>query len=70
MLAIEFNAKIKNGIIRIPDQYSRKLSENVKVILIQEENDESIDKVEQLLQSPIKMKQFSPLTRDDLYERN
>jgi len=41
MQAVEFEAKIENGVIPIPFQYRDNFSDNVKVILLSE------DKVEQ-----------------------
>jgi hypothetical protein len=37
MFAIEFKAKIKNGMIPIPKQYLGKLQPSLKVIVLQEE---------------------------------
>ena len=40
MYAIEFKTKIKNGIIKIPNEYIDKLKENVKVIVLKNEKSE------------------------------
>jgi hypothetical protein len=67
---IEFNAKVKDGKIEIPTQYRTKIKDQVRVILFTE-REESGGKnlIHQLLASPMQIKGFSPLKRDDLYER-
>jgi hypothetical protein len=70
MYAIEFQTKIKNGVIEIPQDYRNKLKENVKVIILAEEEEIASDMIEQLLESPLKVENFKPLTREEIYERN
>jgi hypothetical protein len=74
MEAIEFKTKIKNGAIQIPERYKQKLSNTVKVILINEQESRriknEIDMVDSLLKKPIKSKGFSPLSRAEIYERS
>jgi bifunctional DNA-binding transcriptional regulator/antitoxin component of YhaV-PrlF toxin-antitoxin module len=72
MYAIEFSTKIKNGIIEIPKEYRNKLKDkdNVKVILLSEEEQEiTSDIIERLMDSPLKVENFTPLTREEIYER-
>jgi hypothetical protein len=69
MYAIEFQTKIKNGIIEIPSKYASRLQENAKVILLMEEHPKPSGIIEQLLKSPIKVKSFTPLTREEIYDR-
>jgi len=56
MLAIEFKATIKNGFIKIPDEYQQQFErqKSVKVILMKEENASamSLDKDDILLNHP------------------
>ncbi len=40
MFAIEFDAKIDSGTIKIPDKYIKKLGSKVKVILLAGETEE------------------------------
>lgn len=40
MYAFEFNAKISNGTIKIPDKYIHRLNSKVKVIILTGELDE------------------------------
>jgi hypothetical protein len=39
MQAYEFNAAIENGVIHIPDMYRGRIHPNVKVILLEQENE-------------------------------
>ncbi len=72
MEAIEFKTKIKNGTIQIPERYKWKLSNMVKVILINDKTpaETEDDMVHELLTNPIKSKAFSPFTRAEIYERD
>lgn len=80
MFAIEFQTKIKDGIIEIPQQYRQKLQqqanqEQVRVIVlagehgaIETETDE-IDLIGQWLDTPLDIPGFTPLTREEAHER-
>jgi len=70
MHAIEFRTKIKDGIIRIPKELRNTIKENVRVIVFTEENSVDFDVIERLLKNPMKLREFTPLTRDEIYERN
>lgn len=69
METIEFKAKIKNGVIAIPEKYKQKMSSVVKVILITEKKSKQIDIIDNMLQNPIKLNKFSPFPREEIYER-
>ena len=69
MEAIEFKAKIKNGIIRIPQKYKNKSGSTVKVIVITEQGSKQSDIIDELLENPIKSREFSPFLREEIYER-
>jgi len=69
MYAIEFQTKIKNGMIEVPSQYKDKLSETVRVIILTEASDSADNLIDHLLTSPLKIKDFTPLTRTAIYER-
>jgi hypothetical protein len=70
MYAVEFQAQIKNGTIEIPEVYRDRFKERVRVILLAEEASPSGDLIDQLLQHPLKVAGFTPLTREELYERS
>ncbi len=69
MEAIEFKSKIKNGIILIPEKYKQKIGNTVKVIVITEKKKNRLDIIDKLLANPIKIKNFSPISREEIYER-
>jgi hypothetical protein len=70
MLAIEFQTTVKNGIIEIPRQYLRNLTDRVRVILLIEEAPQTtVNFIDQLLAHPIRVKDFRPLTREEIYAR-
>ncbi len=63
MYAIEFQAKVKNGTIEIPSQYRDKLSQTVKVVVLAEAEDKSNNLIDDLLETPLRIKGFKPLSR-------
>ena len=69
MEAIEFKSKIKNGVIQIPEKYKQKIGNIVKVIVITEKKAKQFDIIDELLANPIKSKDFSPFSREEIYER-
>ena len=71
MFAVEFQAQVRDGMIEIPIQYRDKVKEKVRVIILtQEEEKETANLIEQLLQSPLHAPGFRPLSRDEVYARN
>ena len=74
MFTAEFEAKIENGKIAIPDEYKRAFEEqkSVKVILVGDEPtpaDDREDFIQQLLDYPLPIVDLVPTHRDDLYDR-
>ena len=71
MYAFEFKTKIKNGMIEIPERFRKSLKDNVKVILLAEYlTDTSSDIIEELLNSPLKITDFIPFKREEIYDRS
>jgi hypothetical protein len=70
MYAVEFQAKIKEGTIEIPEIYRNRFKERVRVILLAEEASTTETFIDQLLQHPLKVSGFTPLTREEMYERS
>jgi hypothetical protein len=68
MYAVEFQAKIKNGAIEIPEEYRKRFKERVRVILLAEEERPTANLIDQLLQHPLKVAGFKPLSREEIYE--
>ena len=69
MYAVEFQARIKNGMIEIPARYKDKLKDIVRVIVLTDENETAPNLIDQLLASPLKIENFKPLSRTEIYER-
>ena len=75
MFTAEFEAKIENGKIAIPDEYKRAFEEHesIKVVLVGHDEptpaDDSEDFIQQLLDHPLAIVDLVPTHRDDLYDR-
>ncbi|MEW6083562.1 MAG: hypothetical protein AB1607_03105 [Chloroflexota bacterium] len=70
MVTVQFKSKIKNGVIEIPKKYKGKLRDNVRVILRAETpKGKSKNYLDTLLAHPVKVKKFSPITREQIYAR-
>lgn len=75
MLTAEFEAKIVNGKIVIPEEYKSAFEkqETVKVILVKPDEPvpvtDSEDIIQQLLNHPLSITDFVPNTRDNFYDR-
>ena len=69
MYAIEFKTRIKNGIIDITNEYRDELEEDVKVMILKEEKKEETNMIDQLLDTPVKIKKFKPFSREKIYEQ-
>ncbi len=68
MYAIEFHTIVRDGAIEIPAEHRAKFQHRVKVILMAEEESESPSTlIDRLLTSPRKVKDFRPLTREEIY---
>ena len=69
MYAVEFQTRIKDGVIEIPQEYRDRFKQIVKVILLTEEQPLQADIIDQLLAQPIKVVDFKPLSREEIHER-
>ncbi len=69
MQAIEFQTQVKNGSIEIPEELKGKLIGPIRVIVLTEDAVRKSSAIEELLANPIKIEDFKPLTRDEIYER-
>ncbi len=69
MEVIEFKTRIKNGNIIIPEKYKTKTADSVKVIIISEKIIKREDIIDNLLENPIKIHNFSPFSRKEIYDR-
>jgi bifunctional DNA-binding transcriptional regulator/antitoxin component of YhaV-PrlF toxin-antitoxin module len=69
MSSIEFKTKVTNGSIVIPDEYRNRVAGDVRVIIRSESAASQFDMIEQLLENPLKIEGFTPLTREAIYEQ-
>jgi hypothetical protein len=69
MQAIEFQTRVKNGTIEIPERYQSQVGKQVRVILLSEEHPARLNLIDQLLEHPLKAESFKPLSRDEIYDR-
>jgi len=70
MFAIEFQTTVKDGMIEIPRQYLKNLTNYMRVILLVEEGSKPTENfIDQLLAHPVRVKDFCPLNREEVYDR-
>jgi len=69
MRTVDFDAKDNNGTIEIPEIYRDRVRERVHVILQVDEPKRDKDFIDELLERPVKVPGFQPLSRDASYER-
>ncbi len=68
MIAIEFWTMVKEGKIEIPRKYLEKITDRVRVILLVEETPKmTANFIDQLLAHPVRVKEFKPLSREEIY---
>lgn len=68
--AVEFQAKIQNGLIQIPDEYKQELGEGdeIKVIvLVKKTSYRARDIIDELTEKPVQVDTF--LSREEIYRR-
>ena len=68
MYAIEFQTNIKDGSIEIPEQYKGQFKGSVRVIVLAQPEQQTSNLIDQLLENPIRLDNFQPLTRQEIYE--
>ena len=74
MNAVEFEANVTDGVIKVPQQYRDKITSSVRVIILSDTQDDHVsgtsDTITDLLHKPLKVKGFRPLSREDIYQDN
>lgn len=70
MKAIEFQTRVENGAIRIPEKYQGQVNGEVRVVIMIEDRPAESSIIKELLANPLKIPDFKPLTRDEIYERD
>lgn len=69
MIAIEFQARIKDGTIEVPMEFRDQLSGMVRIIILRTELQRTSKIIERLLKHPIQDPTFTPFHRDEVYNR-
>ena len=75
MDTIEFQTSVQDGVIHIPEEYRQNLQNaNKSKVTIQKavskKKISSTGIISRLIQNPIPVKNFKPLTREDAHERD
>ena len=72
MSVITFKAPIKNGMIEIPAEYKQVLSgiDPVEVTILTQFNTAKTGLIAKLLENPIVVDDFVPLSREEAHDRN
>lgn len=70
MIAVEFQALVKDGTIEVPEPYREQLSGVVRVIVLRSEQTRRSKIIERLMEQPIQDPTFRPLRRDEIYNRH
>lgn len=68
MVAIEFQAQVKDGVIEVPAAYRAQLAESVRVIILTPDRTQETGILARLLETPLDDATFIPLTRDEIYQ--
>ena len=70
MYAVEFQTKISNGNIELPQDLIGKLVGEVRVIVLKQEQPVIAENmIDRLLDKPISLDGFKPMSREEMYER-
>jgi len=73
MNAIEFKTRIENGVIAIPEAYQGELKDGEDVLAIvtvqPRSTEQTGNSLDYLLDHPLELESFTPLKREDIYER-
>ena len=68
MSVIEFQTYIDHGTIELPKEY-HDVKGRARIIILTDDSVDEEDMVEFLLNHPYDVHMFTPLTRDEIYER-
>ena len=71
MSKIKFTAKVNQGNIEIPQEYRQAIQEVETIEIIVNSRTVTSDQgiIHRLLENPIEIQNFVPLTRDEVHER-
>lgn len=70
MVTVQFQTKVRNGVIHIPRKYQGKFNDSVLVILrVESQKAAAGNYLDALMANPVKVKNFKRLTREQVYVR-
>ena len=71
MSTITFTSTIQDGMIKIPDEYQQDLNnaEHVEVTVISKKKTAKTGIIAELIENPIIVEDFKPLTREEAHDR-
>ena len=69
MTVIEFQTYIDQGTIELPKEYHERVKGRARVIILTDELEDDGDMVEYLMEHPYRSNPFTPVARDEIYER-
>jgi hypothetical protein len=71
MESVQFTTKIKNGKIEIPEAYRGRFGDRVRVILLSADQRSGVSTaIDELIENPLKVPGFKPLSREEAHERS
>ena len=70
MYAVEFQARVADGMIRIPDPYRKQINDMVRVIVLMEMPVTEETYIDSLLAEPLRIPDFEPLHKDETHVRD
>ncbi|MBA3920338.1 MAG: hypothetical protein H0X31_00980 [Nostocaceae cyanobacterium] len=73
MTTVEFQAKVENGVIMVPQKYQQDLAEvsTIKIILLKQSEKQTMQFhiIDELAQNPISVPGIRSITREQMHER-
>lgn len=66
---IEFQTFIEHDTITLPEEYRDRIKGHARIIILTDDIEDDEDMIEFLMDHPYKAETFTPLTRDEIYER-
>ena len=73
MVTVEFQAKVENGVIVVPQEYQQELAKasTVKIIVSKQPKNKTMqfDIMDELAQNPITVPGIRSMTREQMHER-
>jgi hypothetical protein len=74
MMTVEFQARVKNGVIVVPEEYKQDLSEgsSVKVTLVKQPKKRISETkiLAELMRNPLPVSGVRSITREEMHDRN